>query len=69
MTTQSARKAEKLSRIAAQAITTFVLASMLLSGCVTRPKVKLSDAFDEQAIAAEITANGPDAVDDKKPGG
>jgi cardiolipin synthase len=65
MTTQSARKAEKLSRIAAQAITTFVLASMLLSGCVTRPKVKLSDAFDEQAIAAEITASGPDAVDDK----
>ena len=37
-----------------------ILASMLLTGCATRPKVKLADAYDEQAIAAEITVSGPD---------
>ena len=63
MTTQSAYKAEKYSWMAAQATTTFVLVSMLMTGCATRPKVKFSDAFDEQAIAAEITASGPLAID------
>ncbi|MCH8335444.1 MAG: hypothetical protein IIC61_06080, partial [Proteobacteria bacterium] len=63
MTMQSAKKSEKYSRTAARAITTFVLVSMLLTGCATRPKVKLSDAFNEQAIAAEITASGPIALD------
>ena len=62
MTTQSAKKAERNNRIAAQAITAFFLASMLMSGCATRPKVKLSDELDEQAVAAEITASGPDAL-------
>ena len=65
MTTKSAKKTEKYSRITAQAITTFVLVSMLLTGCATRPKVKLSDAFDEQAIAAEITASGPIAINNE----
>jgi hypothetical protein len=36
-----------------------------MTGCATRPKVKLSDAFDEQAIATEITASGPNAIDDE----
>ena len=65
MTTQSARKAEENSRIAAEAITIFVLVSVLMTGCATRPKVKLSDGFDEQAIAAEFTASGPNASEDE----
>ena len=62
MTTKSTKKSGNYSRITAQAITTFVVVSMLLTGCATRPKVKLSDAFDEQAIAAEIAASGPIAI-------
>jgi cardiolipin synthase len=65
MTTQSAHKAEKYSRITARAITTFALVSMLMSGCATRPKVKFSDAFDEQAIADAITVSGPIAIDNE----
>jgi len=63
MTTQSANTAEQHSRTASQAIAVFVVAGMLLSGCATRPKVKFSDAFDAQAIAAEITVSGPMATD------
>ena len=63
MTTQSASSANRKSRIASRAIAMFVLASMLLTGCATRPKVEFSDAFDEQAIAAEITVTGPIAID------
>ena len=59
MATKSDKNSEKYSRIAARTITTLVLMSMLLTGCATRPKVKFTDAFDEQAIAAEITASGP----------
>ena len=63
MTTRSAKKAEEYSRLASRAMTTFVLVAMLTTGCATRPKVMISDAFDEQAIAAEITASGPIAID------
>ena len=63
MTTRSAQEAGKNSRIAAQAISTLVVVGMLLTGCATRPKVIFTDAFDEQAIAAEITASGPLADD------
>ncbi len=63
MATTSAKKSEKYNRIAARTITTLVLVSMLLTGCATRPKVKFTDAFDEQAIAAEITASGPLTID------
>ena len=66
MTTPSAYKAEKYSRLAAQATTTLVLVAMLSTGCATRPKVKFSDAFDEQAIAAEITASGPHPINSEK---
>ena len=62
MTTKSTKKSEKTSRITAQAITTLVVVNMLLTGCATRPEVKLSDAFDAQAIAAEINASGPIAI-------
>ena len=63
MATRSANKAENYSRITARAITTWVLVNMLLTGCATRPSVKFSDTFDEQAIAAEITASGPVTID------
>ncbi len=66
MTTKSAYKAEKYSRKAAQATTTLVLVIMLLTGCATRPKVKESGTFDEQAIASEITASSPGGIDKKK---
>jgi len=65
MTTRSAHKAEEYSRLASRAMTTFVLVAMLTTGCATRPKLKISDAFDEQAIAAEITASGPVAIDNE----
>ncbi len=65
MTTQTARKSEKYRQQASRALTSFVLVAMLTTGCATRPKVKISDAFDEQAIAAEITASGPIAIDNK----
>ena len=65
MTTRSAHKAEKLSRRAFQATATFVMVAMLSAGCATRPKVRISDVIDEQAIAAEITVKGPTAIDDQ----
>ncbi len=44
-------------------MTSLVLVAMLTTGCATRLKVKISDAFDEQAIAAEITTNGSIAIE------
>ncbi len=44
-------------------MTSLVLVAMLTTGCATRPKVKISDAFDEQAIAAEITTSGSIAIE------
>ena len=63
MTTQSAHKTENNSRLACRAMTSFVVVAMLTAGCASRPKVKISDAFDEQAIAAEITSSGPIAIE------
>ena len=63
MTSKSAYNAEIRSRIAARTMTAIILISMLSTGCATRPKVKNSEAFDEQAIAAEISVRGPDAND------
>ena len=63
MTTRSAYKAEKFSQLAFRAMTAFVLVAMLMTGCATRPKIKISDAFDEQAIAAEISTSGPNAIE------
>ena len=63
MTTRSAYKAEKYSQLASRAMTAFVLVAMLMTGCATRPKIKISDAFDEQAIAAEISTSGPNAIE------
>ena len=65
MTTRSAHKAEKLSRRAFQATATFVTVAMLSAGCASRPKVRFSDAIDEQAIAAENTVKGPTAIEDE----
>ncbi len=63
MTTRSAHKAEKYSRLAYRSMTSFILVAMLTAGCASRPKVEISDAFDEQAIAAEITTSGPIAIE------
>jgi cardiolipin synthase len=63
MISKSANKAEKYSRIAARTMTAVILVSMLLTGCATRPKAKLTAAFDEQAIAAEISVSGTNAID------
>ena len=63
MTTRSAHKAEKYSRLAYRSMTSFILVAMLTAGCATRPKIRISDAFDEQAIAAEITTSGPIAIE------
>jgi cardiolipin synthase len=67
MTTRSAHKTEELSRRAFQATATFVMAVLLSTGCASRPKVKFSDAIDEQAIAAEITVTSPTAIEDEAP--
>ena len=63
MATQSAYRTKLNCRIAARAITTLVLANQFLTGCASGPTVQFSDAFDEQAIAAEISASGPLSVD------
>ena len=63
MTTRIAHKAEKNSVRASRAMTSFILVAMLTTGCASRPRVKFTDAFDEHAIAAEITAIGPIAID------
>ena len=63
MATQSAYRTKLNGRIAARAITTLVLANQFLTGCASGPTVRFADAFDEQAIAAEISASGPLTVD------
>ncbi len=63
MTTRSACETEKTSRIASHAIRIFVIVSMFLTGCATHSPVKSSGAFDEQALAAEITVTGPITID------
>jgi cardiolipin synthase len=63
MTSKSAYNAEETRRIAAHTMTAVILASMLLTGCATRPKLKSTDAFDEQAIAAEIAVSAPEGLD------
>jgi cardiolipin synthase len=64
MTSNSTYEAAADGRTAMQAMTALVLASMVLTGCATRPQVTMADAFDEDAIAAEITVSGPEATDD-----
>lgn len=63
MTTRSAPEAEQNSPRAPLVTTTVMMVvAMLSTGCASHPKVRFSDAIDEQAIAAEITVTGPIAI-------
>jgi cardiolipin synthase len=60
MTTHSAYKAEKDSRIAARTMAAIILVSMLSTGCATGPKVRKMDASDDLSVAGEVTVSSPD---------
>ena len=58
MTTRHAQKAESHRRIAARAITTFVLVSTLNTGCSTHRTVEFSEAFDVGVTFRTADARG-----------
>jgi len=63
MNARHTQKTKYDRRIATRTITTIVLVSIVNAGCATQATTELSDAFNEQAITAEIAVSAAPAIE------